>query len=153
MARTGRPTTYSKEYIAKVDEYLAARQDETYQVVAYEGERSTGFTQKVRVKLPTYEGFAQFINVPIRTMYEWRDAHPEFSQSLGKILIEQKRRLIDSGLSGDYNPTIAKLILSANHDMRDKADLTSDGKALPAPIYGGLSAEADAITPNTDKKV
>ena len=38
------------------------------------------------------------------------------------------------GLSGDYNSTIAKLILSTNHGMREGTDITSDNK--PIAILG-----------------
>ena len=139
MAKEGRPTAYKEQFIDKVDEYLASSKDEEYQVRSFESGRGVAWNTKIRVHLPTIEGFAQFIGVPRRTVFDWKDVHPEFSHSLEKILTEQQKRLIDSGLAGDYSPTIAKLILSANHGMREKTDLTSDGKAIPSPIYGGKS--------------
>lgn len=138
----GRPTTYKPEYCDKVDDYLAQEKDEHINYVTLAGPKTTGYQARTKVHLPTYEGFSIFIDVPMRTIFEWRDVHPEFLQSLDKILKEQKKRLIDSGLSGDYNPTIAKLILSANHDMREKADVTTDGKPLPTPILGGITKDA-----------
>jgi len=104
----GRPTKYKKEYCALVDEYILENQDEEIN------------SNKIKVKLPTIGGFALFINTPERTVYDWKDAHEEFSQSLEKIVKEQQKRLINSGLSGEYNSTIAKLILSSNHGMSDK---------------------------------
>ena len=153
MADRGRPTEYRDEYNAKVDEYLAQSADENINYVTLDGKAATGYQARVKVHLPTIEGFAAFIGVPRRTVFDWRDRHEEFSHSLEKILIEQQQRLINSGLSGDYNPTIAKLILSANHGMREKADITTDGNALPSPIYGGLSAPPDANSTTPDKTV
>jgi len=62
------------------------------------------------------------LNVPRRTLYEWRDKHKDFSHSLEKIVTEQHKRLLDKGLSGEYNSTIAKLILSSNHGMSEKSE-------------------------------
>ena len=113
--KVGRPTKYAGDQTCKqVDQYLKENQD-SYN----EG--------KLEVKLPTLEGFAAHIGVHKETIQEWKRRHPEFSVSLGKILAEQKTRLINMGLAGDYNPTIAKLILSANHGMSDKVDASETG--------------------------
>ena len=133
MVDTGRPTKYSEEFIGKVDEYLASRQDDEYEV----GDR--GFT-KIRVKLPTIEGFAVYIGVNKTTLYEWDKKYPEFSNSLDKIKQEQQERLLDNGLAGTYNSTIAKLILSSNHGMREKSDVTTDGKELPTPLLANMDS-------------
>ena len=80
------------------------------------------YSSKIKVNLPTVEGFAAFIDVNKTTLYEWEKIHPEFSNALESIRAEQHKRLIDNGLSGDYNPTIAKLILSSNHGMAEKTE-------------------------------
>lgn len=141
----GRPTTYKEEYNQKVDDYLALNQDEEIEVVSMRNDEKgyEKFDTKLKVRLPTIEGFALFINTPKRTIYEWKDKFEEFSHSLDKIVTEQQNRLINMGLSGQYNPTIAKLILSANHGMRERTDITSDDKVLP--ILGGLSKENDNL--------
>lgn len=66
------------------------------------------------------------------TLSEWEEEYPEFSRALSKIDKEQKERLINNGLSGDYNSTIAKLILSANHGMAEKTeqDIKTNGKEI-----------------------
>jgi len=126
----GRPSEYKKEYITKVDEYLESRQDEVFEFHKTRGVKSDGYDRKVNVKLPTIEGFAIFINVSKKTLYNWRDENPKFLHALEKIEVEQKRRLLDSGLSGDYNSTIAKLILSSNHGMTEKTDITTGGEPM-----------------------
>jgi len=114
----GRPTGYKKEYCAKVSEYLTANKD------------SYSKKGKLTVSLPTVDGFAVYIGVSRRVVYKWKDEHEEFMHSLDELLTEQKKRLLDSGLSGAYNSTIAKLVLSSNHGMREKSDITSDDKPM-----------------------
>lgn len=117
MATKGRKTTYKKEYCNKVDEYLESTID-----------KRTGAS--LEVNIPTLDEFALFIGVPRRTMYDWKAEFEDFSHSLDKIVTEQKKRLINKGLSGEYNSTIAKLILSANHGMKERSDMTSDDKPI-----------------------
>lgn len=128
----GRPSEFKEEYIEKVDDYLEENQDEVEAVLESENERTgrVRYDPKLKVKLPTIEGFARYINVSKKSLYNWEKEHPKFLHALEKIKIEQQQRLINMGLSGDYNPTIAKLVLSANHNMREKADLTSDNKEI-----------------------
>jgi hypothetical protein len=118
MTQAGRPSTYKEEYCDMVDEYIAQCED----TIVVDG--------KLKVNLPTQEGFIDFIGVPQSTFYDWKNQFPKFSESLGKLLREQKRRLLNSGLSGDYNSTIAKLILASNHGMSDKTDVTSGGEKI-----------------------
>jgi hypothetical protein len=132
----GRTSEFKEEYIAAVDHYLEWCQDE--------------YDDKGRlvVKSPTMEGFARFINVARSSLYLWEKDHPDFSDALDKIRGEQKERLINKGLSGDYNPTIAKLILSANHGMREKADITTDDK----PIKGNTIVFKDFSDDEADSE-
>ena len=156
MAKVGRPTKYDEKYIKKVNDYLELNQDEDKQLLQLSSEKGyEKYENKLEVKLPTLGGFASFIETPERCIYDWRNAgdnylklsqeekdklpnetkelresQAEFSQSLQIIVKEQEKRLINKGLSGDYNPTIAKLILSSNHGMREKSDVTSDNKPI-----------------------
>lgn len=121
----GRPTKYEGDEImvAKVEEYLATCVDK---------EREIDKGYKIIVKLPKREGLALFLDVDMGTLSEWEEEYPEFSRALSKIDKEQKERLINNGLSGDYNSTIAKLILSANHGMAEKTeqDIKTNGKEI-----------------------
>lgn len=130
-----RPIEYSEDYIQKVDEYLAVCQDEYAEFHKTRGDKSDSYDRLVKVKLPTIEGFALYIDVSVKSLYNWADNNPAFLQALERIKTVQKERLLSGGLSGDYNPMIAKLVLSSNHGMREKTDVTSDGKQLPTPIY------------------
>jgi hypothetical protein len=127
-----RPTDYTPELLEKANQYLLSCEDE--EIERGSDERPT---YKIRVKLPTIEGLARFIDVHRDTLYEWAKIHPEFSDILESIKAEQANKLINNGLSGDYNPTIAKLLLT-KHGYSDKIeqDLTSGGEKLNIINYG-----------------
>lgn len=136
MAGKGRPTKYKKEYIAKIAEYLKTCVDEEFDWTKSTSDSSKGSSEswehRIKVHLPSIEGFATYLNVDRNTIYNWADENKDFLRALEKIEVEQKKVVLAKGLSGDYNPTIAKLILSANHNMREKvdSDITSGGKPL-----------------------
>ena len=110
----GRPTKYKSEYNSTVLEYLKTRKDNILP------------NGNITVKLPTIKDFAIYINVNESTLYEWKGKHKRFSKSLDKIKAEQEKRLLDNGLQGSYNSTIAKLILSSNHGYSDKAQVDTN---------------------------
>ena len=91
----GRPTEYDPSFCDRVEEYLAQCTDER-QPNGLNGSR-------LKVSLPKIEGFALFLGVSVKSLYNWADQNPEFLQALGRIKAVQKERLIDCGLSGDYN--------------------------------------------------
>lgn len=124
----GRPIEYKEEYTDKATEYL----------VKYE---------ELGDKIPSIEGFADYIEVSKKSIYNWckknedniRIASEGFLHALERIKTRQGKVLQNSGLDGTFNPTITKLMLSANHGMREKQDITTNDKDIPAPIYGGKS--------------
>lgn len=110
----GRPTKYQGDdiMVVKVEEYLATCVD-----------MPDPLTEKMKVSLPKREGLAIFLDVDMTTIWEWESEYPEFSKALARVDKEQKNKLMDNGLAGTYNPTIAKLILSSNHGMAEKQDV------------------------------
>lgn len=122
MSTLGRPTEYNEEILNKAKEYLESCTD----------------TDK-GVKLPSIEGLARYLQIARSTLYLWEKEHQDFSDILEDIKTEQAERLINNGLSGNYNSTITKLILT-KHGYSDKteSDVTSGGK--PIPILGNFNA-------------
>jgi hypothetical protein len=112
-----------------VDEYLTKCKDKKIGMRGLE------------VKLPKREGFAIFLRVTRQTLDNWSKEHTEFFDALSKIDLEQKERLINSGLSGAYNPTIAKLVLSANHGMVEKSETALSGSLNLGNILNKADAE------------
>lgn len=130
--KCGRPSEYNLSYIGEVDVYLRTCYDEYNPVltgVTPKGNEYYG-RERLKVNIPTIEGFAQHLGVSKKSLYNWAEKDIDFLHALEKIEDEQKKRLIAKGLSGEYNSTIAKLILSANHNMREKSDIESGGKPI-----------------------
>ncbi len=119
----GRPTMYRPEFVAKVEEYLAECIDEETEFHKTRGDKSDSYDRILKVNLPMVESFARWLGFDKTTIYEWAKIYPEFSHALEHIKEEQQRRLLNEGLSGTYNPMIAKLILSANHGMKEDSTL------------------------------
>ena len=127
----GRPTSYDDTIIPKTEEYIQACIDEEDEFHATRGVKSDGFQRLVRVRLPTIEGLAVILDVNKTTVYEWESTYPEFSNVLSKLRAIQANRLINEGLSGDYNPVIAKLLLMKHgYAEKTETDITTKGDKL-----------------------
>lgn len=99
-----RPSKYNDEMQAKAEGYLVDCPD----------------------VVPSNVGLAVELGIAESTLYLWGDVHPEFSETLAAIQTHQHRDLLNGGLSGAHNSTIAKLMLS-NHGYSDKVDTTLSG--------------------------
>lgn len=132
----GRPTSYEPVFIDSVDEYLKGCVD-VYEMIE-------GIGKVLKVKLPTREKFAQFINVSQDSLVNWGKEYPEFFAALQKIDIEQKQKVLESGLSGAYNSKIGGLILSSNHGMKERSetDLNHKGRVFLGDIVDGLDGNS-----------
>ena len=96
--------------------------------------------------VPSAAGLACYLGVSRSTVYKWAETDAQFSDMLEAVQANQERLLINKGLTGDFNATIAKLML-AKHDYSDKAEVdnkSSDGSMTPKPALdlSRLSAAA-----------
>lgn len=128
---TGAPTKYDISLIDKVDEYLKTTGDkyETFDTGAVKDGVPVKITKLV-VDMPMIEGFSDYIDVCVSTINNWELEYPDFLVATNKIRKAQKKVLMNKGVSGEYNPLITRLVLSANHGMREKSDVTSDDKPI-----------------------
>ncbi len=130
----GRPSVYSMT--DKWEEWIAAW---------VKHDQDTFDENGLEVRLPTIASLSVWLNeklkksdvrcdyvsaVTIEGYGRGENPKPEFLYALRYIKEEQRKRLINGGLSGKYNSTIAKLILSANHGMHEKKETEHSGKIL-----------------------
>ncbi|HEY4503194.1 MAG TPA: terminase small subunit [Candidatus Paceibacterota bacterium] len=116
----GRPTEYSENILSKSREYVDSCVDELEDRPKTVGTKSTSYERVIKVNLPTIEGLASHLGLARSTLYEWKDKYTEFSDILEILLAHQATALINNGLSGDYNATIAKLLLM-KHGYKEDA--------------------------------
>lgn len=136
----GHPTLYSQEMVENAKAYLLSADD---------FHTTNG---KLQVRMPTKGGLAFHLKVSRDTLYEWASIHPEFSDIMEELSSKQEARLINNGLSGDYNPTIAKVLLT-KHGYSDKQEIdhTTKGESINDPAISKLTAELNAIHRGTSE--
>lgn len=122
----GRPSVYSENIIDGAKAYLESCIDETEQVISGESEKFTKYENRLKVKLPTIEGLAIYLKIHRDTVYQWAKEHPEFSDIISELRSKQAESLINNGLSGAYNPTIAKVLLS-KHGYKESVENEQKG--------------------------
>lgn len=105
----GRPTDYNEQILIDSWDYISRCSD-------------TFKDNRLTVNLPSIEGLAFHLEVSRSTIYLWQKEYPEFSDMLETLLQKQVNVLLNNGLSGAYNPTIAKLVLS-KHGYTEKTEV------------------------------
>ena len=82
---------------------------------------------------PTVCGLACYLGISKKSVYNIATRSDQFLHALDAIQAKQETLLIKNGLSGDFNSTIAKLMLS-NHGHSDKVGIdhqSTDGSMSP----------------------
>ena len=114
----GRPTKYNQGILDKANDYLVN--------YAEYGDQ-----------MPSHASLSLELGISRETLYEWgkQEEKQEFSDILEKMLRSQERVLFNKGLTGDFNPAIAKLALG-KHGYSDKQDNTHSGGDKPIEVSG-----------------
>jgi hypothetical protein len=102
---TGRPSKLTETMWKKIDSYMKD----------YNGEH-----------VPTTAGLADFLKVSRSTVYYWGDNNDRFSDILDRIQTIQEKLLINNSLVGEFNATIAKLMLG-KHGYSEKSQQEISG--------------------------
>lgn len=108
----GRPTQYSKETLQRSEQYLNSCVDRVENRLKERSNKSISYERVLRVKIPTIEGLASYLDISRPTIYAWSKKHGEFLYIIERLRATQADRLIRYGLSGEYNATIAKVLLT-----------------------------------------
>lgn len=106
-----RPTKYNKTYAERVSDYLAEK--EKGKLLA---------SGKTIHGLPSIANYCAYVNIHVDTANEWEKRHPEFSEALDKIRERQHEKLIEYGLSKEFDSGLTKLILSKNHGYVEQTE-------------------------------
>lgn len=120
MAKVGRPTTYTPAIAEKARKFLQSYKD-------------TKTKKGLVVRFPSLAALSLDIGVSKDQLILWGKANEDFQIVLDEYKAEQERRLLDMGLSGDYNSNIAKLVL-AKHNYTDRVALEGSEEGEPLHI-------------------
>lgn len=102
-------------------------------------------------KVPSIAGLAFVLGKSRKVLYGWAEQNDEFRNILEAIASIQEMLLIDGGLSGDFNATITKMMMT-KHGYSDKVETdvkNSDGSLKPqfsaAEVKAALAAAAEKV--------
>lgn len=129
----GRPTKYGPDILKITRKYIDECVDSYERVLKSKSTRSVMYEHKFRVRLPTLEGLSVRLGVHKDTITEWQKQHDDFSVLIRELLGIQAERLVNNGLTGDYNPTIAKVLLTKHGYREGMEHANPDGTNLFRP--------------------
>ena len=118
---SGPVTTWRPEKTVEAEEYIISFLDKQV-------DESEKYARQI---VPSIAGLSVKIKVNRTTLYSWADDPATgFADILEKVKILQEQFLLNNGLNGVYNSTIAKLMLG-KHGYKDQSEHTgADGKDL-----------------------
>lgn len=145
----GRPTKYKREYCQALLDYFRRPGREVH----YEETYFPNGVLKTRkpipdgpIDLPTFQGFADSINVDMAQLQRWQDKHSEFRIAYTRAKQIQEAIWLQESLSGRYNAQFAKFFGVNCLGYKDKIeqDITNTNFELR---FDNMSAEeADEIS-------
>ena len=91
--------------------------------------------------VPSLVGLCRVINRSRQTLYNWSNDDSEFLDILEAINENQELVTLNKALTGEYNATIAKLLLG-KHGYTDKQTLRADVRDVSAMSDAELEAIA-----------
>lgn len=139
----GRPTSYNEDILIQSKTYIDSCEDEEIQVISGQSESFTKYETKLKVNIPTIEGLARYLKISRSTLYLWIKDHDMFSDIIDELQYKQAERLLSNGLSGNYNSTIAKVLLT-KHGYTDKQEIDQKTSHSGSVIFTGI----EIIRPN-----
>ena len=120
----GRPTKLTDELLEKAEEYV-------YDFRANED------------VVPSVAGLACYLEISRSSLYNYKDENARFLDIVERVELLQEKMLVNGGLMGDFNPTIAKLMMT-KHGYSDKQEVdnrSSDNSMRPVFNIVGVSPD------------
>lgn len=94
--------------------------------------------------IPTMQGLSLYLGVSKRVLHDWRNENDEFMHIVDDLMDLQAKNLFRGGLTGDFNASITKLLLT-KHGFSDRVEQdlrSSDGTMQPTQIVlNGVRAD------------
>lgn len=81
---------------------------------------------------PSFIEFAVSINTTVRTLENWRDNYPEFSETYEICKELQKNNIINNSLDKMYDGQFAKFLLQNHHGMKDQVEVNVEHITIKA---------------------
>lgn len=103
----GRPTKYRRKCLKIIENYLLEC-----------------FTKH---KIPFIQEISMRLGVNDDTLNEWCKVNRDFSATIKRVKDYQKMRLMDDGLSGKVNTSMAIFLLKANHGLIETQRIQNTG--------------------------
>ena len=145
---SGRPTDYCDEIVEKARQYVLSAEDEDINQLAGLTQKGTElFKSRIKVNLPSIEGLSLHLGISRETIYDWesQESKKVFSDIIKQLRAKQGIQLINKGLSGEYNSTICKVLLS-KHGYREGIEQTGkDGAELHEKLTPEQKQKLDTI--------
>lgn len=120
----GRPSKLTDELIAKAEEYI-------YDFRANED------------VVPSVAGLACYLEISRSSLYNYKDENARFLDIVERVELLQEKMLVNGGLKGDFNSTIAKLMMT-KHGYSDRQEIdnkSSDNSMTPVFNIVGVSPD------------
>jgi hypothetical protein len=75
--------------------------------------------------IPTMAGLSRHVGVSRKTLYAWKidERTEEMAVIMEQLIARQEQVLVNKGLLGEFNSTMAKLMLSNNHGYSEKSGM------------------------------
>ena len=137
----GAPERYLPEYAAlKLEEYLTFCEKGNEPTLI---PTESSYIVMQNARMPSLIGYARYLGFPRQTLEHWVTQHPDFARALDLLKDVQQEFLVNNGLSGRYNATLAKLMLGVNHGIFERKEVDSTHKLLG--IVKHVYQEADRM--------
>lgn len=129
----GRPSKFQNDIEQVVDEYLSKECVDVF----------NPRTRRFNVSLPSVEGLALYLRMSRDTLYTLAKKHESYQRALEHVKSQQQMRLINQGLAGNYNPSIASLMLRVNHGMSEQRAHSDKNRYIG--VLKAIYEQADAL--------
>jgi len=119
----GRPSEYTEDKLELARMYLEGGWEEQGDAV------------------PQIAGLALAMGIERQTVYAWSkdEDKQEFSYIFTRVQALQERGLVNNGLRGDFNPAIAKMMLT-KHGYSDKQEIDHTSKGESVKTFSSMYA-------------